>query len=138
MSLDTNIVTQNKQNKLRTAARILTFCFSLFLFFALSFFCFSNNFLFQQQDFFLNCRNFFCFFLFFLPLSFFQQQHKDLIHKTLEQMDAQIYGIFRLAPKHNYGPKFRWQRGMINYESGRKNWWQNVTRTQNSNGLDTT
>jgi hypothetical protein len=43
------------------------------------------------------------FFLFFLPLSFFQQQHKDLVHKTLKQMDAQIYGIFILAPSTNMG-----------------------------------
>jgi amino acid permease len=103
VSLDTNVVTQNKQNKLRTAARILTFCFSLFLFF------FSFSLLFEQQlsfleaRFFINYRNFFCFFLFFLPLAFFQRQHKDLVHKSLEQMDAQIYELFRLAPSTNMG-----------------------------------
>jgi hypothetical protein len=42
--------------------------------------------------------------LFFCSFSlFFQQQHKDLVHKTLEQMDAQIYGIFSLAPSTNMG-----------------------------------
>jgi hypothetical protein len=44
--------------------------------------------------------------LFFFVLSsslFFQHQHKDLVHKTLKQMDAQIYGIFILAPSTNMG-----------------------------------
>jgi hypothetical protein len=66
--------------------------------------------LFQQQQlsflvarFFLNRRNFFYFFCSFFLSLFIQQQHKDLVHKTLEQMDAQIYGIFRLAPSTNMG-----------------------------------
>jgi hypothetical protein len=67
--------------------------------------------LFQQQQhslsvarFFLNRKNFFCFFSFGLSSSlFFQQQHKDPVHKTLEQINAQIYGIFRLSPSTNMG-----------------------------------
>jgi hypothetical protein len=34
---------------------------------------------------------------------FFQQQHKDPVHKTLEQINAQIHGIFRLSPSTNMG-----------------------------------
>jgi hypothetical protein len=98
VSLDTNVGTQNK---LRTVARILTYCFSLSFLCFLSFvlattFFFSSKIFFELQELLL----FFC--SFFLSL-FFQQQHKDLIHKTLEQMDAQIYGIFRLAPSTNMG-----------------------------------
>jgi hypothetical protein len=77
---------------------------SLSFFFALSFFL-----LFQQQQlsfsaarFFLNCRNFFYFFVLSSSL-FFLQQHKDRVHKTLDQMDAQIYGIFKLATSTNMG-----------------------------------
>jgi uncharacterized protein YhhL (DUF1145 family) len=87
---------------------LLSLFFLLFLSFvaATSAFFFSSKIFFKLQELLL-------FFLFFLPLSlFFQQQHKDLAHKTLEQMDTQIYGIFRLAPKHKYGPKLRWQRGL--------------------------
>jgi hypothetical protein len=64
--------------------------------------------LFQQQQlsfsaarFFLNCRNFYFFVL--SSSLFFQQQHKDLVHKTLEQMVTQIYGIFILAQSTNMG-----------------------------------
>jgi hypothetical protein len=93
VSLDTNVVTQNK---LRTATLILTFFFSLFLSFVLSFVSATRAFFFNKI--FLNSKNFFCFFPFVLSSSlFFQQQHKDLVHKTLEQIVAQIYGIFRLA-----------------------------------------
>jgi hypothetical protein len=103
VSLDTNVVTQNKQNKRRIAARILTFlflslCFLLFLSFVSSTttFFFSSKIFFELQELLL----FFC--SFFLSL-FFQQQHKDLVHKTLEQMVTQIYGIFILAPSTNMG-----------------------------------
>jgi hypothetical protein len=67
----------------------------------LFFFYFSNNF-FSAARFFFELQDSFVFCSFFLSL-FFQQQHKDLVHKTLEQMDAQIYGIFRLAPSTNLG-----------------------------------
>jgi hypothetical protein len=107
-SLDTNVVTQNKQNKIRTAALILTFFFSIFLSSVLSFlsfvsaartFFFSSKFFFEQQE--------LCFVLsFFL---FFQQQHKDLVHKILEQNDRQIYRIFRTVPSINMGQSFKWQ-----------------------------
>jgi hypothetical protein len=64
--------------------------------------------LFQQQQLSFSAARFFfelqeLLFLFFLLSLFFQQQHKDLVHKTLEQMDAQIYGIFRLAQSTNMG-----------------------------------
>jgi hypothetical protein len=49
--------------------------------------------------------------LFFLPLSFFQQQHKHLAQKTLEQIDTQINRIFRTVPNTNMGQSFRWQQG---------------------------
>jgi uncharacterized protein YqhQ len=102
-SLDTNIVTQNKQNKLRTAARILTFFFSLFLFLLFpSFVLVTTTFFFSSKIFF-ELQELLLFFLFFLPLYFFQQQHKDLVHKNLEQMVTQIYVIFRLAPSTNMG-----------------------------------
>jgi hypothetical protein len=54
--LDTNVVTQNKQNKIRTAALILTFFFSIFLSSVLSFlsaartFFFNSKFFFEQQE----------------------------------------------------------------------------------------
>jgi predicted MPP superfamily phosphohydrolase len=59
-------------------------------------FFFSNKIFFELQELVL-------FFYSFFHSLFFQQQHKDLVHKTLEQMDAQIYGIFRLAPSTNMG-----------------------------------
>jgi hypothetical protein len=66
--------------------------------------------LFQQQQLFFQHQDFFelqellLFYFFVLSSSLsFQQQHKDLVHKTLEKMDAQIYGIFRLAPSTNMG-----------------------------------
>jgi hypothetical protein len=54
---------------------------------------------------------FFLLFFLSLSLSLFQQQHKHLVHKTLEQIDAQINGIFRTAPSTNMGQSFRWQQG---------------------------
>jgi hypothetical protein len=59
-------------------------------------FFFSSKIFFELQELLL-----FLFCSFFLSL--FQQQHKDLVHKTLEQMDAPIYGIFRIAPSTNMG-----------------------------------
>jgi hypothetical protein len=75
---------------------------SLSCFFCYFFLLFQQQLSFLAARFFLNCRDFFCFFVLSSSL-FFQQQHKDLVHKTLEQMDAQIYGIFRLAPSTNMG-----------------------------------
>jgi hypothetical protein len=66
--------------------------------------------LFQQQQLFFQHQDFFelqellLFYFFVLSSSLsFQQQHKGLVHKTLEKMDAEIYGIFRLAPSTNMG-----------------------------------
>jgi hypothetical protein len=59
-------------------------------------FFFSSEIFFELQELLL-------FFALSSSLSLFQQQHKDLVHKTLEQMDAQIYGIFRLVPSTNMG-----------------------------------
>jgi hypothetical protein len=65
-SLDTNVVIQNKQNKLKTVALIRTFFFSLLFFVFCSFFCFNNNFLTAGTS-------------FVLSFSLFQQQHKGLV-----------------------------------------------------------
>jgi hypothetical protein len=62
----------------------------------------TTSFFFSSEIFF-ELQELLFFFALSSSLSLFQQQHKDLVHKTLEQMDAQIYGIFRLAPSTNMG-----------------------------------
>jgi predicted PurR-regulated permease PerM len=94
------VVTQKKK-KHKTAALELTF-FLFFLFFY-SFFSFLSSF-----------------------LSFFQQQYNDK-EKTLEQIDPQIYRIFRTTPSTNSSDILAANNVVTNY----------VTRTRNSNGLDT-
>jgi hypothetical protein len=81
--------------------------------FVLSFISAARTFFFSSK-FFLNSRNFFHFFSFVLSFSlslFFSSNTKHLVHKTLEQIDAQNNGIFRTAPSTNMGQNFRWQQG---------------------------
>jgi hypothetical protein len=111
VSLDTNVVTQNKQNKLRRAARILTFlflslCFLLFLSFVSSTttFFFSSKIFFELQELLL-------FFLFFLPLSFFSAATQRPCTQDFGTNGRSNLWNIHTSPKHKYGPKFRWQRG---------------------------
>jgi hypothetical protein len=68
----------------------------------LSFVLVTTTFFFSSKIFF-ELQELLLFFALSSSLSLFQQQHKDIVHKTLVQMDTQIYGIFRLAPSTNMG-----------------------------------
>jgi hypothetical protein len=108
MSLDANVVIQNKQNKFRIAARILTFYFSLFFLLLLPFVSATTSFFFSSEIFFeLQELLFFC--SFFLSLSFSAATQRPCTQDFGTNGRPNLWNI-QTSPKHKYGPKFRWQQ----------------------------
>jgi hypothetical protein len=104
--LDTNVVTQNKQNKLTTAAQILTFCFSLFL----SFVSVTTT-LFLSIKIFFELQELLLFFFVLSSSLFFSAATQGPCTQDFGKNGHSNLWNIQTSPKHKYGPKFRWQWG---------------------------